>query len=61
MSYQTVAIIQTRDKGNRGVGERVVTMMGGGRTLDIIFKIEARGFSDKLDVKHESSRFFSFS
>lgn len=32
-------------------------MMRSGQMLDIIFKREATGFSDKLDVKHESKRF----
>lgn len=44
--------------GGEGVGEQVVTMLRGGLMLDIIFKMEATGFSDKLDVKHERHRFF---
>lgn len=38
----------------------MVTMLRGGLMLDIIFKMEATGFSDKLDVKHERHRFFFF-
>lgn len=35
-----------------------VLMLRGGRMLDIILKLDATGYSDKLDVKHEKKIFF---
>lgn len=37
-----------------------VLMLRGGQMLDIILKLEATGYSDKLDVKHEKKIFFFF-
>lgn len=37
-----------------------IIMMRGAQMLGILLKIEAAGFSDKLDVKHERDFFFLF-
>lgn len=57
MIYNTT--IQARD--NDGLNSRVVvTMMRGGQMLDIIFKMEITGFSDKKNVKHERKIIYLF-